>query len=381
MNNAVLLTGHFPQQKRRPSLLWVSEAMQAEGWHVTHVTVGYSWLSRLRGDRRLAALDRVPRTGSQILSPSLTAIYGLSPLHPFSTRSPLLDAMLRPLHSLFPAYWYRPLRAALAQADLVLVESGAPIMLAPLARHLAPTAQLIYRVNDDIRLLGLPQFLCNSEPRFAHLFDRISTASPHLARRFNGLAPVTIDPMGIPHKRLRTALPSPYKTHAFKHAVCAGTTQLDMRALVRIARARPDWQLHILGRLKSDPPKHPNLKFYGEQDFDTTLAHIAHADIGLAPYVDAPGVEYQTSNSNRILLYRHYGLPILGPDRLCHPSTPSIIGYSDPDAWFRCETTPRKSEVIPDWSDLARRLTDQNPLIEPPFEVASVPATTWWPRV
>lgn len=373
MKRAVLLTGHFPRQKRRPSLLWVSEAMQADGWHVTHVTVGYSWLSILKGDRRLAALDHAPMPGTQIISPSLTAIYGHSPLHPFSTRSALIDTLLRPLHALFPAYWSRPLRSPLARADLVLVESGAPIMLAPLARRLAPKARLIYRVNDDMRLLGLPYFLPLLETRHASIFDRISTASPHLARRFNGLAQVTIDPMGIPHARLQTTA-DPYASRAHKEVVCAGTTQLDIAAIMRIAKARPDWRMHVIGRLKSPPPHLPNLNFLGEQDFDTTLAHIAHADIGLAPYIDAPGIEYQTSNSNRILLYRHFGLPILGPDKLCHPSVPSIIGYSDPNVWFRCESAPRTPEAIPDWADLARCLTAQNPVTEPPFEVSSVPA-------
>lgn len=60
------------------------------------------------------------------------------------------------------------------------------------------------------------------------------------------------------------------------------------------------------------------------------LDFIAYADVGLAPYIDKPGIEYQTINSNRMLLYRSYGLPILGPDRLCNPTVPNIIGYSEP---------------------------------------------------
>ncbi len=372
MKRAVILTGHFPCQKRRPSLLWVSEAMQTMGWHVTHVTVGYSWLSKLKPDRRLTALDYTPDPGTHALSPTLTAIYGLSPIHPFSTRSQLLDAMLRPAHALFPSWWSRRLRDPLAQANLVLIESGAPVMLAPLVRRLAPHAQLIYRINDDIRLLGLPQFLPLLETKYAPQFDRISSASPLLLQRFQDLAPVSVDPMGIPHKHLKTAT-DPYGHRARKEAVCAGTTQLDMTALARIANARPDWRLHVIGRLKSKPPHLSNLIFHGEQDFGTTLGYIAHADIGLAPYRDAPGIEYQTTNSNRILLYRHYGLPILGPDRLCHPSAPLIIGYSDPNVWARCEVAVRRPEQIPDWGDLARRLTAQNPVMDPPFDVATLP--------
>ena len=63
MRRAVLLTGHFPFQKRRPSMLWVSHHLRAAGWHMTHVTVGYSWLSKTFGDVRLSALDSPPHYG------------------------------------------------------------------------------------------------------------------------------------------------------------------------------------------------------------------------------------------------------------------------------------------------------------------------------
>ncbi|TMV05600.1 glycosyltransferase family 4 protein [Ruegeria sediminis] len=372
MKRAVLLTGHFPQQKRRPSLLWVSDALQAMGLHVTFVTVGYSWLSRLTGDRRLAALDSPAETGTRHVGKSLTTVFGYAPIHP--VRSPL-DPLLDPLHGLFPAYWAPRLKVPLAAADLVLVESGAPVMLAPLARRLAPRARLIYRVNDDIRLLNPPGVLLRAEARNARVFDRISTPSPHLAQRFRH-PNVTLDPMGIPRAALSQSRPDPFPDRAEFQAVCAGTTQIDLAALARIAEARPNWRLHVLGRLKASPPHRPNLIFHGEQGFETTLAHVAHADIGLAPYVDRPGIEYQTTNSNRILLYRHFGLPILGPDRLCHPSVPAIIGYGQRDALGRCETWIRQPEILPDWSDLARSLAQNDETVPPELSPTSPPSAT-----
>ncbi|KUJ73192.1 hypothetical protein AVO45_15745 [Ruegeria marisrubri] len=370
MNRAVLLTGHFPGQKRRPSFLWISDELQKLGWHVTFGTVGYSWLSRVFGDKRLAVLETPPRPGTHRLSERLTALFGYSPIHPLRTT---LDPLLNPAHCLFPAYWASRLKAPLARADLVLIESGAPVMLTPLARRLAPQARLIYRVNDDIRLLNPPGLLIRAEQRYACLFDRISTPSPRLAQRFPH-PKVTLDPMGIPREALARPQPDPYEPRAQFEAVCAGTTQLDIPALLRIAQSRPNWRLHVLGRLKSTPPRLPNLFFHGEQSFDTTLAHIAHADIGLAPYVDRPGIEYQTTNSNRILLYRHFGLPILGPDRLCHPSLPAIIGYGQPGALDRCERRERRPEALPDWSELARRLAQNGETVPPELRLTS-PAT------
>lgn len=378
MKRAVLVTGHFAHQKRRPSFLWISDALQQMGWHVTLITVGYSWLSCLTSDKRLQSLPASPRVGIHQVSERLTTVFGYAPIHPLSLRAPLADQLLRPLHDLFPAWWKPRLRPHLHSADLVLVESGAPLMLAPQLRDQTRQAQMIYRVNDDIRLLRPPAFLPRLETEYADLFDRISTPSPHLARRFSAHHNVTLDTMGIPRSALSAPQPNPYPPGNTRKAVCAGTTQLDTGALEQIARDRPAWQIHILGRLKSTPPAWPNLIFHGEQSFATTLAHIAHADVGLAPYLDRPGVEYQTTNSNRILLYRHFGLPILGPDRLCHPSVPTITGYGDPQKYRRCEAQKRRPEVLPDWSDLARRLashTAQNGVTDPPEDSWTSPAT------
>jgi 2-beta-glucuronyltransferase len=239
----------------------------------------------------------------------------------------------------------------------------------------------IYRVNDDLRLLGAPQGLIKAEQDLAHHFTRISTASPILAQRFAHHSHVTLDPMGIPRALTDAPQPNPYTPRSdHKIAVCAGTTQLDMTALDRIAKSRPNWDIHVLGRLKSEPVQRHNITWHGEQSFQTTLAHVAHADIGLAPYNAHPGIEYQTTNSNRMLLYRHFGLPILGPDQLCTLHTPMTFGYSMQNALARCETTPKKPEHIADWSQLAERLT-QNGVTLPPKDVSTEPETAEKPRV
>lgn len=380
MKRAVLLTGHFPFQKRRPSMLWVSHHLRAAGWHLTHVTVGYSWLSKIFGDVRLSALDSPPHYGCHQHGPRLSSIFSLPPLHPIETGNPRLSRLLEPGYRLFTRHWRRQLRSPLARADLVICESGPPVLLGPLLAEQAPQAARIYRVSDDIRLLNAPDILLRAERDHRH-FTRISTASPHIAARFADHPNVTLDPIGIPQAEIRVSTADPHpRPRPGPIAVCAGTTMLDTAALTRLSDARPRWQIHILGRLRQTPPQRPNITWHGEQDFETTLAHIAHADIGLAPYCDAPGVEYQTTNSNRILLYRHHGLPTLGPDRLCHPSLPSILGYNSPDALQRCETWQRRPESVPDWKELADRLS-QNGVTEPPETTSTPPPTAENPRV
>ena len=163
MNRAAIITGHFPFQKRWGSILWVSHHLQKMGWHVTHVTVGCSWLSAIKRDPRLAARGYKPKLGAQVRSPTLTTIFGLSPLHPLRTGFTLVDQPFARLKSLFINYWTPRLRGSLREANLVICESGAPVLLAPLLTKYAPTASRIYQVNDDMRLLNAPAYLVRAE--------------------------------------------------------------------------------------------------------------------------------------------------------------------------------------------------------------------------
>ena len=81
---AVILTGHFAVQKRRANILWLSDELRAHGWHVTIITTGYSWVSRLRGDRRFQSLYAPPKTGTRIIDDTLTNIFHYAQIHPFS---------------------------------------------------------------------------------------------------------------------------------------------------------------------------------------------------------------------------------------------------------------------------------------------------------
>jgi 2-beta-glucuronyltransferase len=365
---AVILTGHFPVQKRRANIPWLADEMRANGWHVTFVTLGYSWISRLIRDRRFQSVDQIPKVGLTALDDSLTALFHYAPIHPFSLRVQRLDTLLRPLHQAFVRYWAPRIASHLAAADLVVIESGPPLMLAATVRQARPDVPMVYRASDDIRLLGLPPFMTDLETEVAPLFDRISVASPILARRWAGHPGLAIDPIGVPIEKLARPQPDPYPfPRARVEALCAGTTLFDLQQAMMIARAAPHWRIHVIGRLRSPAPQSgpANLCFLGEQSFDTTVAHIRHADVGLAIYKDAPGIEYQTAQSNRILLYRHFRLPIIGPARLCDPSLPSIIGY-DPGRLDSVQAAVVQAETIPplphddsiqDWRLLYERIT------------------------
>lgn len=304
---AVLFTGHFYTQMRRGSMHWLADELCKSGWNVCFVTFGISRISKLTGDVRLTGAA-LPTEGRSSLAPNLDVFFRCTPFHPIDLRTGWLNMLAGPLFSTFLAFWSSDIRRLTAGADLVVLESGLPVILAPLIRRFS-TAKLVYRVNDDVRVMRTPPQVRRAEIANAKLFDRISIASPVLAKRFDGIGKVGLDPMGLEKHLFDELHPSPYQGGALGpkwavEAVCAGTSHFDAESVLRMAQLRPTWRFHILGRLRV-PISAPNVLCHGELPFADVVPFVQHADIGLAPYRNIPGVEYQVHHSNRLLQYAY----------------------------------------------------------------------------
>jgi len=326
---AVLFTGHFAVQARRGSMHWLADEMVRDGWTVRFVTFGYSWLSLLTKDARMAGATRVSG-GLTEVRPGLWTLFRMTPFHPVDLRKAWLNGLVRPLFDLYPRLWRGVVRRLTADADLVVLESGLPVLLAPDVRR-ASRAKLVYRVNDDVRVMRTPAVVQDAELTYAPLFDRISLASPVLASRFEGKGPVGLDPMGLDRTAFDRPRPSPFAERWAVEALCAGTSHFDAEAVALMASLRPEWHFHVLGRLRT-PVVAPNVVLHGEVPFDAVVGFVQHADIGLAPYRDLPGVEYQAHHSNRLKQYAYLQLPTLAPEAMLHAEAPHLVGYRAGDA-------------------------------------------------
>lgn len=359
---AVLFTGHFAVQARRGSMHWLADEMVRDGWTVRFVTFGYSWLSLLTKDARMAGATR-PSGALTEVRPRLWTLFRTTPWHPVDLRKGWLNRLARPLFDLYPRLWRDAVRRLTADADLVVLESGLPVLLAPEVKR-ASKARLVYRVNDDVRVMRTPAVVQEAEIAHAPLFDRISLASPILARRFEGRGPVGLDPMGLDKTAFDRTRPSPFADRWAVEAVCAGTSHFDAEAVALMASLRPEWRFHVLGRLK-DPVVAPNVVLHGEMPFDTVAGFVQHADIGLAPYRDLPGVEYQAHHSNRLKQYAYLRLPTLAPEAMLHPDAAHLIGYRAgdrgrmDDALTRAARMDRSALAAPvvGWDQLYRGVT------------------------
>lgn len=356
---AVLFTGHFVDQARRGSMHWLADELLKHGWRVRFVTFGFSWISLLTRDVRLRGADR-SRMGMYSVRPGLDSYVQFTPFHPIDLRHRWLNRLAAPVFALFPAFWTGAVRRLTGNADLVVLESGLPLLLAPIVKAHS-RARLVYRVNDDVRILRTPLAVREAELRYAPLFDRISLASPVLARRFEGLGPIGLDPMGLDAAIFDQPHPSPYQPRWAREVVSAGTSHFDAEAVRAMAALRPAWRFHILGRLR-EPISGPNIVWHGEKPFAEVVPFVQHADIGLTPYRDLPGVAYQVHHSNRLLQYARLKLPTLGPMAMTHADAPHLIGYLPGDtaslerALSRAEKMDRATLTgqVAGWDELYR---------------------------
>jgi 2-beta-glucuronyltransferase len=326
---AVLLTGHFYDQKRRGSIHWLADEFIRHGWEVRFVTVGYSCISRLIGDVRLKALGMRPKPGDQVVKARLSTHFRYTAFHPIDLRSGLMNRLASGMFGLWPRLLHTWLRPLVADAQLVVIESGLPLLLTSTISGIT-SARLVYRVNDDVRAMRTPPRVAAAELEFAPLFDRISLASPVLARRFQGLAPIGLDPMGLDKSAFDVTHPDPYAPRWEREVVCAGTSHFDAAAVIGMAKLRPSWRFHIIGRLR-EPIAASNIVARGEMPFAAIIPFVQHADYALAPYRDVAGMEYQAHHSNRLLQYAYARLPTAVPERMLHPDVKFLVGYQPGD--------------------------------------------------
>lgn len=307
---------------------FLARAYRDAGWRVTFVTVGLSALARLGGDTRLEDASAAVRNRLVEVEPDLEQFVWMAPLHPRNARRAWLNALTGPIFAAYPTLVPRQLRALLAEADHVVVESSAGVMLVPSIRRDNPTARLIYRVSDDLRVLGAHPVVLAAERAALPRFSVISIPSPKLADRFPGLDTVIHHPHGLDTAAFAAPTASPYAPGE-RVVISVGTMLFDSAAARAVCTARPDLNVHFFGALNGEPVA-DNAVHHGERPFAELIPYIQHAVVGAAFYRPAPGSDYLADTSNKMMQYAACRLPILAPDFVAG-GRPHIFGYRPDD--------------------------------------------------
>lgn len=315
------LSNHYWSSARRAGFHGLAQAFQDGGWKVRFVTTGLSRISFLKTDPRLDGMKRRERNRWVTAADGVESYVYCPPAHPFAR----FDGANLITDRLF-AHLYRSglpanLGRGLALSDLIIFESSAALLLFDVVGKLAPHARRIYRVSDDVRVVGMAPSILAAERDAVRHFDLVSVPSRVLLKeRFGHLATARFHAHGLDLSRLEAARDGPLPELERPSCVALGTTLFDPDLVALCARARPDMRFYIVGALS--PGRQidlPNIVWCGERPFEEALRMAAACDIAAAFYRLETGAEYLAETSNKIFQYTFLRKPIIGPRQLREP--------------------------------------------------------------
>lgn len=361
---ALVLSYHLYRQRRRGGMHWVCDALRRAGWDVRFVTCDFSWVTRLKGDRRTEFGEIIGVNDLVRLEDDLSVGVVSTPLHPLGRANGLVMKLANLVTSTYPWPCGGVVERFARGAELVVVESCGGLSMLDHVRR-ATDAPIVYRVSDNLRVIRPVPSLLAAEDRAVRSAAAVSLASDHLARLYVGRGRVQLDPMGLETEMFDAATVSPYADDGRTKVVISGSSSLDLASLEIAARAFPGWDFIQFGSAKGLPDL-PNIKYMGERPFAELVPWVKFADIGFAPYLARPGFEYQAEHSNRLLQYVYCRLPSVVPAALCSDAKPHFLGYEAGDApsIIRAFEAARDfdrarvpAETVLTWDALAARLS------------------------
>jgi 2-beta-glucuronyltransferase len=321
----VLISGHYLGSKRRAGFHHLADAFWNLGWDVTFVTAAISFLSRLRGDYRFAYPVREEANRLVPVRERLTSFVLLTRTHPGNLGFGLANRLSAPWFARYARVPLGPLEEQLREADLVVFEGTAALLLVERIRSLAPRARLAYRASDDLRVLGVHPVILEAEARAMPLFDLVSASTREIAEVLAPHGPVEVHPPGIDKAAFDRATDSPYGPGPA--AVFAGVSPLfDYDSLTAAADLAPHVAFHIIG----PGPRHQpaNVSFHPELPFEEVVPYLQHARFGLLLFPPGYG---SLGQGNKVAQYSYCRLPIVAPSDL-RADRPNVVVFERGDA-------------------------------------------------
>jgi 2-beta-glucuronyltransferase len=294
------------------------------------VTAAISHLSRLRGDYRFAYPVRAEANRLVQVEERLASFVLLTPTHPGNLRLGLANRLSRPRFARYARVRLGPLEQRLREADLVVFEGTAALLLAERVRSLATHARLVYRASDDLRLLGVHPLVLEAEARAIPLFDLVSVPTQELADVLAAYGSVEVHPPGIDKAALDRPTGSPYGDGPA--AVFAGVSPLfDYDTLAQAAELASHVAFHIIGPPARSQPE--NVSFHPELPFAELVPYLRHATFALLFFPPGYG---SLGRGNKVAQYSYCRLPIVAPaDLRAERSNVVVFERGDADSLRR----------------------------------------------
>lgn len=321
----VLMTVHMADSARKVNFhFWVEQLLKM-GMDVDFVTVGFSHITKYKRNAR----QFPPPYNSWVqLDGKLRKFVWRPYIHPFSLGNKFLDFLISPIVSKYPYLMPKQLIEGISNADLFIIENGAGLLLVPRLKRLHPNAKIVYSVCDRIETLGYHPLIVETEKKVLPLFDLIRVPSEAMLNDYDAKYNVKLIPQGLDKSTFDKIRPNPYETN--KNVISVGDMLFDAETVRLLADNFPDWTFHLFGKKANLENSPKNVIAYGERPFEFLAGYIQHADIGLAPYRDAPNADYLSQSSLKMMQYSYCRLPIVAP-KFAASGRSHVCGYESKD--------------------------------------------------
>ena len=307
---------HPYASKRKAGFHWLAQAYRRAGWEVLFVTVGFSWISYLKRVVKTDAYDGPFNSWLQTTDGVWTYVWRPF-FHPVNLRNAIFNRLSAPIFRTYGRQTPKEIEERVITADQIILESSAAILLFDQLRKANPHAHYVYRVSDDVNVIGNHPVLGTEEHRLAPLFDLISIPSALLTPKFAHCKNVQVLHHGIDPDIFAGIYQDPYPRDGRIRVLSVGATLFDYDAAITAATLFPEWGFYFFGDMGCFSNL-ANIHCRGEVKFDELKPYFVHADIGAAFYKLENGAEYLVDTSNKIAQYAAAHLPIVCP--LASPS-------------------------------------------------------------
>ena len=357
----ILVSPAYLGSKRRIGFHHLARAYRILGWDVVFVTAPISFLSRVRGDYRFEYPVREEANRLVRVDERLASYVLMTRWQPGNLRTPIANRLSSQLFRRYARVPLGALAELLPEADLVVFEGTAALLLVPRFRRLAPRARIVYRASDDLRRLRVHPLLLQAESETVAQVDLTSVPTLEMAAAIGAYGPVHVHPPAIDKEALDRQTTSPYG--AGKAAVFAGVSALfDYETLAAAARLAPHVGFHVVGLPPREMPA--NVTFHAEMSYDDVVPYLQHATYGLLFF--PPGYP-SLAQGNKVAQYSYCRLPIVAPSFL-ETGRPNMCIYDVGDegslgrALAAAETMPHEqsfADEILSAEELARILAGE----------------------
>jgi 2-beta-glucuronyltransferase len=322
----VIVSGHDYRSTVRANMHPIAEALAELGHSVCFLSVGFSPISWLQNDHRRPLwrrANRPERVGN------VQCYLWRTAFHPVNPDIAGFNLLAAPAYRLYRTYSNRFIDGVFRSAAVIIVESGLGILLLSRARALNPDARIVYLASDDLTTLGAHPALASELEACAPIIDHVCVTSARMAQGFAwAKSKLSVVPHGLNPADFEGAATNPYDEGP--NVVSVGSMLFDSDFLIRAAEQFPAVTFHVIGS-GSTAAFPANVKLHAQMSFRDTVPYIKWATIGLAPYRAAPGCEYLSDTSMKLMQYDHLGIPAVCP-HFAVGDNPNRIGYTPGDS-------------------------------------------------